>query len=155
MENRGSSKKAFPLSMWVGVGIIIITVSVGLFAPLLSPVSPNTQVLELRNKPPFFSGNVVYFRHGEHLPVQSVAVKSFSETSLGIKYVDLMGRMFFISNEKLEKKWLKSFVFILGSDQFGRDVLSRILYGARISLSVGLCASTLSMLIGVFINKYI
>ncbi len=152
MENIGSSKKTFPLSMWVGVGIIIITVSAGLFAPFLSPALPNTQVLELRNKPPFFSGNVIYFRHREHLPVQAVAVKSFSEDSFGIKYVDFMGRTFFKSNEKLEKIWLKSFVFILGSDQFGRDVLSRILYGARTSLAVGLCASTLSMLIGVFLG---
>jgi peptide/nickel transport system permease protein len=37
----------------------------------------------------------------------------------------------------------------LGTDHLGRDILSRILYGGRISLGVGLSAVTLSCLLGV------
>ena len=37
----------------------------------------------------------------------------------------------------------------LGTDHLGRDILSRILYGGRISLGVGLTAVTLSALIGI------
>lgn len=37
---------------------------------------------------------------------------------------------------------------LLGGDQFGRDVLSRILYGARLSLLVGVVASTVGTCIG-------
>ena len=37
----------------------------------------------------------------------------------------------------------------LGTDHLGRDILSRILYGGRISLGVGLSAVTLSCLVGV------
>ena len=38
---------------------------------------------------------------------------------------------------------------LLGTDEYGRDILSRIIYGTRVSLSVGLLAQVLDTLIGV------
>ncbi len=39
--------------------------------------------------------------------------------------------------------------FLLGTDQQGRDILSTIMYGSRVSLLVAVCATVMSMLIGV------
>jgi peptide/nickel transport system permease protein len=43
-------------------------------------------------------------------------------------------------------------LFLLGSDRLGRDVLSRILYGARISLTIGLLGITMSFVLGIVIG---
>lgn len=42
-----------------------------------------------------------------------------------------------------------SWEYILGTDHLGRDYLSRLLYGARISLIIGFGAATVGMIIGV------
>ena len=39
--------------------------------------------------------------------------------------------------------------FLLGTDAYGRDVLSRVLYGARISLFAGLAATLVSLVLGL------
>lgn len=42
--------------------------------------------------------------------------------------------------------------FYLGTDRYGRDILSRLLIGARVSLSVGFIAVLLSIFIGIFLG---
>jgi len=39
--------------------------------------------------------------------------------------------------------------FLMGSDSFGRDIYSRVLYGTRVSLAVGLAAAALALAFGV------
>src|SRR5690606_11470604 len=43
-------------------------------------------------------------------------------------------------------------LFLLGADRLGRDLFSRIIYGARISLSIGLVGVFLSMILGILIG---
>jgi peptide/nickel transport system permease protein len=42
-----------------------------------------------------------------------------------------------------------SWEYILGTDQNGRDYLSRLIYGARVSISIGLGAAAIGLVIGV------
>jgi len=44
-------------------------------------------------------------------------------------------------------------LFLLGTDLLGRDLLSRIIYGARISLTIGLLGVGLSFLLGLLIGS--
>jgi len=46
----------------------------------------------------------------------------------------------------------KTPLMLLGSDRLGRDLLSRIIYGARVSLSIGLIGVAISFLLGVIIG---
>ncbi len=43
-------------------------------------------------------------------------------------------------------------VFILGTDRLGRDMLSRLIYGARISMSIGLLGVLLSVVFGIVLG---
>lgn len=43
-------------------------------------------------------------------------------------------------------------LFLLGTDDLGRDVLSRIIYGSRISLEVGIGATVLSLVLGLLLG---
>jgi ABC-type dipeptide/oligopeptide/nickel transport system permease subunit len=42
--------------------------------------------------------------------------------------------------------------FLLGTDTQGRDVLSRVLYGARLSLAVGLISQSVAVILGVLLG---
>jgi peptide/nickel transport system permease protein len=43
-------------------------------------------------------------------------------------------------------------LFLFGSDKLGRDIFSRILYGAQISLSIGIIGILISTIIGMFVG---
>jgi peptide/nickel transport system permease protein len=43
-------------------------------------------------------------------------------------------------------------LFLLGTDRLGRDLLSRIIYGARVSLTIGLLGITVSFVLGIIIG---
>ena len=45
-----------------------------------------------------------------------------------------------------------SFRHLMGTDQMGRDVLSRVIFGARVSVLVGLAVTTLSVLISTLVG---
>ena len=58
-----------------------------------------------------------------------------------------------IDDQDLRKGlWPPSREFPLGTDEFGRDMLSRVIHGARVSLQVGIIAAGISAAVGVFLG---
>jgi peptide/nickel transport system permease protein len=45
-------------------------------------------------------------------------------------------------------------VFLMGSDSFGRDIYSRVLYGTQVSLLVGLFTALASLAVGIFLGLF-
>jgi peptide/nickel transport system permease protein len=143
------------------------------FAPLITKQHPDFQknISVTKLLPPFSS--IDYMDLNEHTIdtpdntndlkkiIDKVIPKSYNEN---IIFIDSMG---FNSSLKyyqagvqyeIDKNNLKSFdtkptikskLFLFGSDEYGRDVFSRIVYGSRISLLVGLGAVFVSFVLGL------
>ena len=54
----------------------------------------------------------------------------------------------------LPPAWLDggNWSFVLGTDDVGRDILSRLIYGSRLSIAVGLVAVTASLIMGILLG---
>lgn len=68
-------------------------------------------------------------------------------------FEDISGKQIRVSKEELRatilQKYLVSKRYLLGTDRFGRDMLSRLLIGTRVSFSVGFISVFISLLIGI------
>ncbi|MFN7857022.1 MAG: ABC transporter permease [Acidovorax sp.] len=61
-----------------------------------------------------------------------------------------------LSEARLPPAWLQggNKAYLLGTDDQGRDIMSSLMYGARISLIVGILSVALSMILGVALGLY-
>ncbi len=88
-------------------------------------------------------------------------IYSLSDTAVKVngnlvKYKNADGIWQTESIESLKEKVLNGNLvkktFLLGTDRFGRDMLSRLLIGSRVSLSVGFISVFISLVLGIFIG---
>ena len=56
------------------------------------------------------------------------------------------------ANHQIPGAELSSMRFLLGTDKYGRDIVSRLMVGVRVSLGVGIVTVRLSVIIGVFLG---
>ncbi|WP_205758569.1 ABC transporter permease [Qingshengfaniella alkalisoli] len=63
-----------------------------------------------------------------------------------------MWGMFTIDRHLFGVDGRREVLFLLGSDRLGRDLFSRLVYGARITLSIGLAGIAISLVLGVIIG---
>jgi peptide/nickel transport system permease protein len=121
----------------LGLAVLVAVHAVALAAGFLAPYPPGAQNRTMPYEPPtrlhfvdaagrFHLRPFVYRDHASH-PVRFLV----RADGLRLFGVDEPGR-----------------VFLLGTDGFGRDQLSRLLHGARISLFAGLLATVLSLGVG-------
>ena len=70
------------------------------------------------------------------------------------KFIDegLTEPMHFSKNQLAEKP-VVSRTFVLGTDKYGRDILSRLIIGIRVSLSVGLITVLISLTLGILLGS--
>ena len=56
------------------------------------------------------------------------------------------------TRKEVEANYLKEKHFLLGTDKYGRDLLSRLIIGSRISILIGFVAVLISLLIGILLG---
>jgi peptide/nickel transport system permease protein len=97
----------------------------------------------------------------------SIAARHFRKNRLAIAGLTVMLLLYVITlvtpliapfdpaeqgNIVLSRYLAPSLQHLMGTDKFGRDVFSRVLYGARISLSIGFIAVAISITLGTLIG---
>jgi peptide/nickel transport system permease protein len=138
----------------VGLCIVTFLVLVAVFADLLAPMDPDRQVLEYARKDSWFRGNVLVAKsNGGTYGDELIPIESYTQVGDSIHYVDPLGGEQTIPRSALvdgdSTAWHTYPLYVFGTDSFGRDILSRLIYGARVSLSIGLLAELISVIIGV------
>lgn len=86
----------------------------------------------------------------------SIPTSHYNETTKFISFNGKDGQLRHISQKELIDNITSTHIttesYVLGTDKYGRDLLSRLLAGTIISLSVGLIAVFISLLVGIFMG---
>ena len=84
---------------------------------------------------------------GRPLPYTAIPVERCSTVGDSVYVVPLAGEPYTIARDRVVKVHERT--FLLGTDGYGRDVLSMLMIGSRVSLSVGFIAILIALLIGI------
>jgi peptide/nickel transport system permease protein len=161
----------------VGGATVVLIYLVALFAEFLAPFPSSALSAEYTYAPPqplnFFldtDGETRFFLHvnGYKVEVDQVALRrtfvvdkeqvipvQFFATGAPYKLwglfetdIHLIGPVEYSQDpERIETP-----MYLLGADRLGRDMLSRTIYGARISMSIGLVGVTISFVLGILLG---
>lgn len=162
-----------------GLGFILFTVLVSLFAIFLSPDSTpqaNTIHLPLAARAPGFSVKMLQvplvhlpehtwtdYLFGRPSDFQEIPILDFKLLQDSLQFTGYYDDPSLAETQRISlasfpngffaDKHVIQKTYYLGTDRFGRDMLSRMLLGARISISVGLIAVFISMFVGIVMGS--
>ncbi len=146
-----------------GAGILLLLYAAAIFADFLAPWPMARQDLDFGFHPPtpvhlVHEGRLVgpyvlgtdlvdlgrstYRTNGTRHPIRFLVEGEETWRVLGLVPTKL--RLFAVD--------APGHVYLFGSDKYGRDVFSRLLYGSRISLSIGLIGIAITFLLGTLIG---
>lgn len=158
-----------------GLIVIFLSVLVAIFAYFIAPdASPNSNriILEIGGEEPGFQQSFIKVKKDKdvsstgffsqlmlgkedaHLFIPIVSHQQIGDSIIVQKYIDegLSERMaYHITQTALTPIETKK--FWVGTDKYGRDILSRIVVGTRVSLSVGLITVIISLSIGLLLGS--
>ncbi|MBP6430455.1 MAG: ABC transporter permease [Ferruginibacter sp.] len=164
-----------------GLFIIVIAVLVAIFGYLIAPDnSPNAdfQTVEIQAKKlgytqqflkieerKYWEGSWIdHFLNGKKKHYQLIPISGYKvkgDTLFIEKFIDddtSVVQFFSINNitnnqpHLLTQKNIVTKKYWLGTDKFGRDILSRLIIGTRVSLAVGLIAVIIALSIGIILG---
>ncbi|MFT4673916.1 MAG: peptide/nickel transport system permease protein [Patiriisocius sp.] len=79
-----------------------------------------------------------------------ISISEYAEDGSGLTKDFLIAQFPNIATpSEIERRYISEQTFLLGTDKYGRDLLSRMLIGIRISLAIGFVAVFISLVIGV------
>jgi peptide/nickel transport system permease protein len=160
-----------------GMIVIVLAFFVAVFAYFISPDSSpnaNRMIVEIGGRKPGFTQQFLllpkegtvhessFFEtllygkndHYDYLPIEEYS--SNSDSVIIHKYIDegVTERIAYPKDifNRQEGRQIVTMNFFLGTDKYGRDILSRLIVGVRVSLAVGLVTVLLSLFIGVLLG---
>ena len=171
----------FKKNFWgvFSLGIIVCIGLVSIFAYIFAPdasKNANQMHLSIHSKPPGFEVQMLtlpssieseqgflsklffgYENTDTEIPIQSYAVKDNKLSYVEYASDGLQGIEKQIDLDRFPNSDYKSFIenrsFVFGTDKYGRDYLSRILIGSRISFFIGFIAVFISLVVGLLMGS--